>query len=66
MEQFQTGMKAFLYSCLVAAVNAVDEHSKATLQGLQQDKGKAFQDALTAAPTQVNTEVILNPDPNTH
>jgi len=27
-------MKAFLYSCLVAAVGAVDEYSKATLDGL--------------------------------
>ena len=29
-EQFRTGMKAFLYSCLVAAVGAVDEHAKTT------------------------------------
>lgn len=34
-EQFRTGMKAFMYSCLVAAVGAVDEHSKATLEGLK-------------------------------
>jgi hypothetical protein len=33
-EEFRTGIKAFLYSCLVAAVSAVDEHSKATLEGL--------------------------------
>lgn len=33
-EEFRTGMKAFLYSCLVAAVGAVDEHSRATLDGL--------------------------------
>jgi hypothetical protein len=33
-EQFQTRMKAFLYSCLVAAVGAVDEHAQATLSGL--------------------------------
>ncbi len=33
-EQFRNGMKTFLYSCLVAAVGAVDEHSKATLDGL--------------------------------
>jgi len=30
-EQFRKGMKAFLYSCLVAAVGAADEDSKATL-----------------------------------
>jgi hypothetical protein len=33
-EQFRSGMKAFLYSCLVAAVGAVDEHAKATLDNL--------------------------------
>jgi len=35
VEEFRTGMKAFLYSCLVAAVNAVDEHSKSTLMELR-------------------------------
>lgn len=62
MEQFQKGMKAFLYSCLVAAVNAVDEHSKATLEGLQEDKARAVHDAVTAAPTPREAEVIVNPD----
>jgi len=38
-EQFRTGMKAFMYSCLLAAVGAVDEHSKATLDGLK-DEGE--------------------------
>ena len=33
-QEFRTGMKAFLYSCLVAAVNAVDEHAQTTLEGL--------------------------------
>src|SRR2546429_730175 len=33
-DQFRKSMKAFLYSCLVAAVSAVDEHSKATLANL--------------------------------
>jgi hypothetical protein len=33
-EQFRTGIKAFLYSCLVAAVGAVDEHAKTTLDGM--------------------------------
>src|SRR5262249_29696537 len=33
-EEFRTGIKAFLYSCLVAAVSAVDQHSQATLDGL--------------------------------
>jgi hypothetical protein len=36
-EQFQNSMKGFLYSCLVAAVGAVDEHAQATFQGLKQE-----------------------------
>ncbi len=64
MEQFRKGMKAFLYSCLVAAVSAVDEHSKATLDGLQQDNGRAFHEALREAPTQHDAEVIPDPDSN--
>jgi len=40
-EQFRSGIKAFLYSCLVAAVGAVDEHAKTTLDGLVKDPGSA-------------------------
>jgi hypothetical protein len=36
-EQFRSGIRAFLYSCLVAAVGAVDEHAKTTLDGLVKD-----------------------------
>jgi len=39
-EQFRTGIKAFLYSCLVAAVSAVDEHSQSTLEGLIKESPK--------------------------
>jgi len=49
-EQFRTGIKAFMYSCLVAAVGAVDEHSKATLDGLPKDEEKAFDEASTKSP----------------
>jgi hypothetical protein len=38
-EQFRSGIKAFLYSCLVAAVGAVDEHAQTTLAGLVKDQG---------------------------
>jgi hypothetical protein len=41
-EQFRTGIKAFLYSCLVAAVGAVDQHAQTTLEGLK-DPGKQLQ-----------------------
>ena len=46
-EQFRTGMKAFLYSCLVAAVGAVDEHAKTTLDGLK-DPAKALREGTAA------------------
>ena len=37
--EFRSGIKAFLYSCLVAAVGAVDEHAQTTLAGLATDPG---------------------------
>ena len=49
-EEFQKRIKAFLYTSLLAAVGAVDEHSKATLDGLQKDDGKALDKALTRSP----------------
>jgi hypothetical protein len=33
-QEFRTAMKAFLHSCLVAAVSAVDEHAQTTRNGL--------------------------------
>jgi len=44
-EQFRKGMKTFVSSCFVAAVGAVDEHSKATLEGLLKDDGKILDEA---------------------
>src|SRR3974390_3616980 len=35
--EFRHSLKAFFYSCLVAAVGAVEEHSKTTLDGLALD-----------------------------
>ena len=35
--EFRSGIKAFLYSCLVAAVGAVDQHAQTTLAGLATD-----------------------------
>lgn len=45
--EFRSGIKAFLYSCLVAAVSAVDEHAQTTLAGLSKEPGNA-QRALEA------------------
>jgi hypothetical protein len=54
-------MKAFLYSCLVAAVGAVDEHAKTTLDGLK-DPGKALRenDALAETPTEIDAKNDAN------
>jgi hypothetical protein len=35
--EFRHSLKAFFYSCLVAAVGAVEEHSKTALDGLALD-----------------------------
>jgi hypothetical protein len=67
-DQFRKSMKAFLYSCLVAAVSAVDEHSKATLDGLLKDNGKGLYDATGDSRAQDEPEIIPNSDidPLTH
>ncbi len=51
--EFRSGMKAFLYSCLVAAVGAVDQHAQATLAGLSSDPANLQRalDARTNAAT---------------
>jgi hypothetical protein len=36
-EQFRQGLRAFFYSCLVAAVGAVEQHSQTTREGFQLD-----------------------------
>jgi len=36
-EQFRQGLRAFFYSCLVAAVGAVEQHSQTTLEGFSFD-----------------------------
>lgn len=53
-EQFRSGIKAFLYSCLVAAVGAVDEHAKTTLEGLVKDPN--------GSPRAIDDIKIIPPD----
>jgi hypothetical protein len=53
-EQFRSGMKAFLYSCLVAAVGAVDQHAQTTLDGLK-DPNKILDDRAAQAPQMSET-----------
>jgi hypothetical protein len=57
-EQFRRGMKAFLYSCLVAAVGAVDEYSKATLDGLLKDGGKTLDEPRSKSPAHDQNNII--------
>jgi hypothetical protein len=61
-EQFRKGMKTFLYSCLVAAVGAVDEYSKATLDGLRQDDGKILDEIPDKSPAHYEDQIILDAD----
>jgi hypothetical protein len=61
-EQFRKGMKTFVSSCLVAAVGAVDEHSKATLEGFLKDNGKNLDEARSEPPANDEDEVIRDAD----
>jgi hypothetical protein len=61
-EQFRKGMRTFLYSCLVAAVGAVDEHSKATLDGLLKDGGKTLDGARSKSPAHDEDNIIPDAD----
>jgi hypothetical protein len=61
-DQFRKGMKAFLYSCLVAAVSAVDEHSKSTLDGLLKHNGETHFDASKDSSTKEENGIIPDPD----
>src|SRR5262249_20216483 len=49
-EQFRKGMKTFVSSCFMAAVGAVDEHSKATLDGLLKDNGRILDEPHSQQP----------------
>jgi hypothetical protein len=61
-EQFRKGMKTFLYSCLVAAVGAVDEYSKATLDGLLKDEGKTLDETRRESPAEDEHKIIPDAD----
>jgi hypothetical protein len=61
-DQFRKSMKAFLYSCLVAAVSAVDEHSKSTLEGLLKDNGKSVPDENGESGKGEGPEILPAPD----
>lgn len=54
--EFRSGIKAFLYSCLVAAVSAVDQHAQTTLVGLNNDPMNAHRAIESVAKAASNTE----------
>jgi hypothetical protein len=55
--EFRSGIKAFLYSCLVAAVGAVDQHAQTTLAGLSSDPASIHRalEANSETPAQGET-----------
>jgi hypothetical protein len=61
-EQFRKGIKAFLSSCLVAALGAVDKHSKLTLEGLLKEDGKILEETHSKPPVLDEAKII--PDAN--
>jgi len=61
-DEFRKGMKAFLYSCLVAAVSAVDEHSKSTLDGLLKHNGETRFGSSSESPAKEENGIIPDPD----
>jgi len=67
-DQFRKSMKAFLYSCLVAAVSAVDEHSKSTLDNLLKENGKSAHESNGENGSSDGPEILPAPDtdPFTH
>jgi hypothetical protein len=54
--EFRSGIKAFLYSCLVAAVSAVDQHAQTTLAGLSADPADIHRALEASSGTSVNPE----------
>lgn len=54
--EFRSSMKAFLYSCLVAAVSAVDEHAQTTLGGLSNVPNSSSHTIEAAADSSRNRE----------
>ena len=56
--EFRSGIKAFLYSCLVAAVSAVDQHAQNTLAGLEKDPAAPV---TLDAPVNVSRADSLSP-----
>jgi len=57
-EEFRKGLKTFLYSCLGAAVGAVDEHSSTTLNGLLKGNGEILEEAREKSTSGAESEIV--------
>ena len=57
-EEFRKGMQAFLHSCLAAAMGAVDEQSRATLNQLLKVNGKILEGPGEKPATSVEGEMV--------
>jgi len=64
-EQFRSGMKAFLYSCLVAAVGAVDQHAQTTLESLK-DPNKILDETATQSAQVSETSAAVADNGQVH
>jgi hypothetical protein len=64
-EQFRSGIRAFLYSCLVAAVGAIDERAQTTLVGFK-DPGKSLRQIAAAAGLPDMSKIPTSTDGNSH
>jgi hypothetical protein len=58
MAEFRSGIKAFLYSCLVAAVSAVDQHAQTTLAGLNTEAASAPATLENSSDTAVKPQTL--------
>jgi hypothetical protein len=60
--EFRSGIKAFLNSCLAAAVGAVDQHAQTTLAKLSTDAGGMRRDADTSGNSSTSPGKPPQPD----
>jgi hypothetical protein len=65
-QELRTGMKAFLYSCLVAAVSAVDEHAQTTLKGLSKNAVNQPHDLMPFSEASGNSKNGSSGDDSSH
>ena len=63
--EFRSGIKAFLYSCLVAAVSGVDEHAQSTLATLAKDAAPTLNAIADSGSGAANNGTPRSGEPHT-